>query len=291
MTDMKRFDPGAQNDWIFDAVSRDGAAIVEGVLNRGLLQALCDELGDSADDARPGSRSGDPRVERFHGANTKRICSLARRSPAFVDLMLHPLLLAFADRFLLPACSEYWLNTGQLMIVGPGETAQRLHRDEGNWPYQPWPGPEVTVSSIWALSDFTAEVGATCVVPGSHLWRDRDREADEGQAVQAVMPAGSALLYTGKVKHGAGANQTADTWRWGLHVSYVVGWLRPEENHNIAVPIEVARGLPERAQALLGYTSYVSDRSGRLGLVEFEDAALVTRGTGVSATSGGDATR
>ncbi len=142
MTDMKQFDPGAQNDWIFDAVARDGGAIVEGVLNRGFFAALRDELAGSIDEAQPGSRSGNTRVEGFHGANTKRICSLARRSPAFVDLMLHPLLLAFADRFLLPACSDYWLNTGQLMIVGPGEPAQRLHRDEGNWPYQPWPGPE-----------------------------------------------------------------------------------------------------------------------------------------------------
>ena len=277
MTDMKRFDPGAQNDWIFDAVAQDGGAIVEGVLNRGFLAALREELSSSIDDAEPGSRSGAERVESFHGANTKRICSLARRSEAFVDLMLHPLLLAFADRFLLPACRDYWLNTGQLMIVGPGEPAQRLHRDEGNWPYQPWPGPEVTVSSMWALSDFTAEVGATRVVPGSHLWSDRDRDADDGETVQAVMPAGSVLLYSGKIKHGAGANLTADTWRWGLHVSYVAGWLRPEENHNMAVPIEIARRLPERAQALLGYTSYVPDNGGRLGLVEFEDAALVTR--------------
>ncbi len=131
---------------------------------------------------------------------------------------------------------------------------------------------------MWALSDFTAEVGATRVIPGSHLWSERDEDGDDSEAVQAVMPAGSVLLYSGKVRHGAGANQTADTWRWGLHVSYVVGWLRPEENHNMAVPIDTARDLPERAQALLGYTSYVPDKGGRLGLVEFEDAALVTRG-------------
>lgn len=279
MTTLKRFDPGAQNDWIFDAVARDGAAIVEGVLNRPMLQALRDELGPDIEAGRPGSLSGNARVQDFHGAGTKRICSLARRSDAFVDLMLHPLLLAYADRFLLPACRDYWLNTGQLMIVGPGEPAQRLHHDEGNWPYQPWPGPEVTVSSMWALSDFTAEVGATRVVPGSHTRTNPTRDAAEEDVVQAVMPAGSVLLYSGKALHGAGANQTAETWRWGLHVSYVAAWLRPEENHNMAVPIEIARRLPERAQELLGYTSYVPDNGGRLGLVEFEDAALMTRAT------------
>ena len=94
MTTLKRFDPGAQNDWIFDAVARDGAAIVEGVLNRPMLQALRDELGPDIEAGQPGSLSGNARVQDFHGAKTKRICSLARRSDAFVDLMLHPLLLA-----------------------------------------------------------------------------------------------------------------------------------------------------------------------------------------------------
>jgi len=280
MSKLQRFDPGAQNDWIFDAVAHDGAAIVEDVLSRPMLGALRTELGPDIEEGRAGSLAQSQRVQNFHGRNTKRICSLARRSQAFVELMLHPLLLGFADRFLLPACRDYWLNTGQLMIVGPGEPAQRLHDDEGNWPYLPWPGPEVTVSSMWALSDFTAEVGATRVVPGSHLWPDRDREATEADVTQAIMPAGSVLLYSGKVQHGAGANRTQDSWRWGLHVSYVAGWLRPEENHNMAVPIEVARRLPERAQALLGYTSYIPDNGGRLGLVEFEDAALVTRSAG-----------
>ncbi len=279
MPTLQRFDPGAQNHWIFNAIAQDGAAIVEGVLNRPLLEALKRELTPAIEAGHPGSASTSERVQDFHGRNTKRICSLARRSPAFVELMLHPLLLAYADRFLLPACRDYWLNTGQLMVVGPGEPAQVLHHDEGNWPYQPWPGPEVTVSSMWALSDFSEDVGATRVVPGSHMWPDRERAATEGEVTQAVMPAGSVLLYTGKAQHGAGANRTDDAWRWGLHVSYVAGWLRPEENHNIAVPIEIARQLPERAQSLLGYTSYVPDNGGRLGLVEFEDAALVTRGT------------
>jgi len=282
MPKLQRFDPGAQNDWIFEAVARDGAAIVQGVLSRPMLEALRRDLGPAIEAGRPGSLNASPRVQDFHGRNTKRICSLARRSDAFVDLMLHPLLLGFADRFLLPACRDYWLNTGQLMIVGPGEPAQRLHDDEGNWPYLPWPGPEVTVSSMWALSDFTEEVGATRVVPGSHLWPERSREANDDEVTQAEMPAGSVLLYSGKVLHGAGANRSANTWRWGLHVSYVAGWLRPEENHNMAIPIEIARKLPERAQALLGYASYVPDNGGRLGLVEFEDAALMVRNTPVS---------
>lgn len=119
---------------------------------------------------------------------------------------------------------------------------------------------------------------ATIVARGSHRWEDVGRKAKPEETTQAVMKAGSVLLYTGKVIHGAGANRTSDTWRRGMHVSFVLGWLRPEEHHSLAVPLEVARRLPERAQHLLGYRSYHADPSvfgGRLGLVDFEDAALV----------------
>ena len=39
---------------------------------------------------------------------------------------------------------------------------------------------------------------------------------------------GDALLYTGSMLHGGGANETADQLRWALHLS-VGGWLTPEE--------------------------------------------------------------
>ncbi len=44
------------------------------------------------------------------------------------------------------------------------------------------------------------------------------------------MSAGSVLLYTGSLYHGAGENLT-DKDRDGLIVHYTLGWLRQEENH------------------------------------------------------------
>jgi ectoine hydroxylase-related dioxygenase (phytanoyl-CoA dioxygenase family) len=35
-----------------------------------------------------------------------------------------------------------------------------------------------------------------------------------------------------------------------------VAWLRPQENHCLAVPRSVVRDLPERLQELLGYNIY-----------------------------------
>jgi ectoine hydroxylase-related dioxygenase (phytanoyl-CoA dioxygenase family) len=88
-------------------------------------------------------------------------------------------------------------------------------------------------------------------VPGSHRAADpRGFTADD--TVPAEMPRGSVVLYTGRTVHGGGANGS-DSWRTGVNVDYVLGWLRQEENQYLSIPIEVVRELPERMQRLLGY--------------------------------------
>jgi ectoine hydroxylase-related dioxygenase (phytanoyl-CoA dioxygenase family) len=69
------------------------------------------------------------------------------------------------------------------------------------------------------------------------------------------MPAGSAMFYLGTLVHGGGANDT-DQPRLGVILEYVAAWLRPQENHCLAVPRSMVRELPERLQELLGYNIY-----------------------------------
>lgn len=269
-------------DEILAIIDRDGGVIVEDMINPETLRRLNAELDESIASTAPGSRTDDRLWKIFHGERTVRFTRIAARSQSFVELLLHPVMLGWADHALLPNCGSYWLNTGQMMVIGPGEPTQALHRDHSNWPFfsQFGPkGPEVTVSCMFALSDFSEEVGATRVIPGSHLWADYNVEGDKSQTVGAVMKAGSGLLYSGRVIHGAGANRTAGQFRRGLHVSYVLGWLVPEEASPLGVPWEIARNLPKKARRLLGYESYdpAPHYGGRLWLVDFEDAAKVYR--------------
>ncbi len=260
---------------IMAVIARDGGVIVREFLEPDLLKRLNFELDSHLDACPPGSRSEETLWQTFHGRNTKRICGLTARCPSFVEVLTDSTLLAYADTLLLPNCGSYWLNTSQMMVIGPGESAQMLHRDDGNWPHFPWPRFELTVSSLFALSDFTEENGATWVVPGSNGWEDESRRPQLDEIAKASMPAGSVLLYTGKVIHGAGENSTATEWRRGMHVSYVLGWLRPEEHHFLQVPLELARTLPQRARQLLGYATYLpSGIGGRLGLVDFDEAVV-----------------
>ena len=95
---------------------------------------------------------------------------------------------------------------------------------------------------MWPLQDFTEANGATRLVPGSHRWVD-EQPGPETAFVTAEIPAGSALFYFGSLWHGGGANST-DTPRLGVVLHYAASWLRPVENHVLAVPPDAARHLP-----------------------------------------------
>ena len=181
-------------------------------------------------------------------------------SPAFFQLLDNPVYAAIADAVLLPICGSYWVNTGQAMLIGPESPAQGLHRDCENWPQlcaALWPNcPDVTVSAMIALDDVTEELGATRVIPGSHRWSDiRDRGTPE-MTVPAEMRPGDALVYSGKLVHGGGANRTTDRWRLAMHLSFLVGWLTPEESSPLDYSDADLAGQSARVQRLLGHRSY-----------------------------------
>lgn len=265
---------------VLAAIESDGGVIVENLIGAEPAGEILDDLTEGYEEIPAGSRSGSDVWETFHGNNTVRFTGLAARSRTFVDhALLNPMLLAVADALLLPNGADYWLNTGQVMAVGPGERAQYLHRDENNWPEAVADGKELTISCMFALGDFTRENGATVVLPGSHhlpagIRRGDDDGDDRFERAMAEMPTGSGMIYTGKVVHGAGAN-TTDAVRHGMHLSFVVGWLRPEEASPLMVDRELAATLPPRARQLLGWGSYHSRGGGRTWLVDFEDAELL----------------
>jgi ectoine hydroxylase-related dioxygenase (phytanoyl-CoA dioxygenase family) len=261
-------------DSIWEAFSRDGAAIVHHMLESETVVRLREELAATTRSTSAGTKSTDSMVQKFWGSQTKRFTRLASRSKTFRDdVLVHPILRQVADREILPHCAAYWMNTGQVMIIGPGQSAQWLHRDADNWPLVLGPNERpVTISCMFALTEFTAEAGATRVVPGSHRWDDFSRVPNPDDVIQAVMPAGSALIYSGTVLHGGGENTTADVWREGMHLSYLVGWLTPEEAGCLGMSEEVARTLTPLQQQLLGWRCYDGDMAAaRLWTLDYED--------------------
>ena len=225
-------------------MSRDGAVIVEDVASSDLLNRIESELRPYLDTTATGP-------DDFSGNRTRRTGSLIARSPASRELVMHPLALGTARTFLGHA-TNIQLHLTQAIAIGPGETAQPVHRDQWAFDFFPFPaGYQVQCNTIWAMTDFTEENGATRVVLGSNAREDRLSYGPD-DTEPAEMARGSVLFYSGSVYHGGGANRSAAT-RIGLNITYNVAWLRQEENQYLSVPREVAATLPVDLLRLMGY--------------------------------------
>lgn len=256
------------------ALEEDGAVIVEELLPPDLL----DRFNAEIDPLLAGAASGSDRryvndaVGWFFGEQTRHVTGITGRSRVFAtEILTHPVYRALCDAVLLPSCARYQLNLAHVLDRGPGSAQQLIHRDELVWVHLPKPHPEVQLASVIALVDFTADNGATRVIPGSHRWPE-DRWPTDDELIAAEMPAGSAVVYLGSTLHCGGPNVSEERRR-GMHVSYCLGWLRTEENQYLATPLDLARTLPRESQELLGYAVHdgLAAGGGYLGAVEVQD--------------------
>ncbi len=240
---MQALTAKATVDDVTALLERDGFAIIENYLSRG-------EAAAKKEDLYRVLRSTPTGRNDFEGFSTQRIYAFFAKTRAFDQQATDPLVLGVLERQLGP---NFVLSAPVGINIGPGETAQNLHTDDGIYPVKR-PHQQFVVNTMWALDDFTEENGATHVVPGSHTWVER---APDGsfKVARAVMPAGSVMFFLGSVWHGGGAN-TTDRPRLGVILHYCAGWLRPQEDHVIGVPRQIVRELPPRLQELLGYGVY-----------------------------------
>ena len=226
-------------------------------------------------EARPYIDASDAGRDEYDGRHTRRTGMLIARCPAARTLVMHPLVVRTVEQF-LSHVTAVQLHLTQIISIEPGETQQKLHRDQMAFDFFPFPPDyHVQCNTMWALTDFTDENGATHIAPGTSTVSDDD--AIGVAAFQAEMRRGSVLFYDGKVVHGGGANRSTSVRR-GVNITYSVGWVRQEENQYLAVPLEVARTLPESLQRLIGYArgayalGYVGDLRDPIELLRPEAA-------------------
>lgn len=255
---------------IVGEILENGAVIIEDFLSAEVLDRFNGEITPLLEAQSPERAFVNGAVAGFFGNRTRHLTALAAKSDSFVrDILCHPLYGGVGDAILGPHCAAMLLNLGHIIDRGPGGHAQPLHRDEDIWPVTGPAAPHRMFASILALGEFSADMGATLVVPGSHTW-DRARQAEPDEVIAAEMQPGSALIYLGSTLHAGGENRTADRWRRAMHISYCLGWLRTEENHYLSIPLERVRALPRQAQELLGYAAHdaIAQGGGYLGTVD-----------------------
>jgi Phytanoyl-CoA dioxygenase (PhyH) len=229
---------------VAEAVTAEGAVIVDRLAPIALMDRI-------AEDLRPYQESTPTGPDDFSGHKTRRTGALIARSSSCRELVMHPLSLG-ATGLVLGHATNFQLHLTQAIAIGPGESAQPLHRDQWAFDFFPFPsGYEVQCNTIWAQTDFTEANGATRVALGSNRAED-GITFQHSETEPAEMERGSALFYSGSVYHGGGANQT-ETTRVGLNITYNVAWLRQEENQYLSVPKETAEVLPLELLRLMGY--------------------------------------
>ncbi|AKK26943.1 phytanoyl-CoA dioxygenase family protein [Mycobacterium sp. EPa45] len=254
-----------------DHLRRDGYVIVDDLVPNSLMDIISAELAPYVDATPMGYNA-------MIGRKTRRTGALVARSPACRTLIQNPSILGVCHDFLGHA-SAFQLMLTQVISIEPGESDQALHRDQNAFDFYPFPDDyHVQCNTLWAMTDYTAEMGATRVVPGSHVGDKKPTDYADDECLQAEMSRGSVLLYSGKIVHSGAANRSGQVRR-AINVNYCVGWVRQEENQFLSVPIEVARTLDDDLLKLIGY----QEGAWAMGYFrDFEDPLRAIRGDEVA---------
>jgi len=259
---------------IRDHLRTFGYAIVVDVVAQATLDRLEAE-------ARPYIEASAAGRDEYDGRHTRRTGQLIARCPTSRELVMHPTVVDTVRAF-LDHVTAVQLHLTQIISIEPGESAQKLHRDQMAFDFFPFPPDyHVQCNTMWALSDFTIENGATRIAPATSAMTDADAATVAVEA--AEMPRGSVLFYDGKVLHGGGANRS-DGVRRGVNITYAVGWVRQEENQYLGCPPEVARTLDDELLKMMGYQEgafalgYVGDQQDPLAMLRGERRSKQTIG-------------
>jgi ectoine hydroxylase-related dioxygenase (phytanoyl-CoA dioxygenase family) len=148
---------------------------------------------------------------------------------------------------------DFKLSSLNSRVALPGEGLQALHAD---WGAAVEPDDYQVCNSIWLLSDFTAENGATRVIPGTHRSRQRpndaitDTKATHPDEIQLIAPAGTVVIFNSHVWHGGTLNRT-DAPRYALH-SYFCRRHQPQQtNQREHLSAETVARFSEAARFIL----------------------------------------
>lgn len=226
-------------------IRRDGFTIVQDAIEPSLVDALNDALHQLEEEL-----GAKPAMNGFEGHKTVRIYNLLKFGTPFDGVPVHTNVLPVVEDILDSGCLISSLSS---IAIDAGEIAQPIHADDMVIPLAK-PHAPIVCNSMWALTDFTEENGATRLVPGSHL-KDNPVYGGDYPSIPAEMKKGSVLIWDGALWHGGGANRTHQR-RMGIAMNYCAGFIRQQENQQLGLNPAHVRSFSPRLQELVGYGVY-----------------------------------
>jgi ectoine hydroxylase-related dioxygenase (phytanoyl-CoA dioxygenase family) len=249
----RSFDRETEATWI-DQLARDGYCVLEDILSESQCAEVLERLFEQAEAERLLGLSG--RDQAQSDESNQYVYSLVNKGHVFLDLLESSRIRVFVDYLL---GQEYLLSAMDGVLAHPNGSLMPLHTDQW-WMPPPvkrgdeheragaikrfrsgdknhWPeviNPPVVCNVLWMISPFTAENGATRVVPGTHLsgLLPDPSVPHPVRTIAATGRPGSALVLDGRIWHSTGANTTANT-RFGIATAYCGPQFRPMENYTV----------------------------------------------------------
>lgn len=191
-----------------------GYAVLEGVCTKAELHQLREDFS-SARRKMEDRFGGKALLESIDEHNTIRVPMMYER--AFLDLALNSAITELCRRMI----GDYIILNQQNGISNPGNSQRynqgAFHRD---LPYQHFVSDRpLAINALFCLDDFTAENGATYVLPGSHKQSAYPSEKTvDALKVQIPAPAGSFIILDCMLFHSGGVNKTDRERRAVNHV-------------------------------------------------------------------------
>ena len=221
-------------------IHEKGYTLVEKILDAGQVSALTQLLEKCIQEDI--DRFGDQHPERWMVQN------LMMRGTPFVRLMELPQMHEYLSELLTQTCILY-AYTSSSMPPGGTNYSHRIHVDCPRF----IPGYITNMGVMFALTDFTAENGATYFMPGSQLKAEAPTEAEFKQHARRVFPrAGDAVIFNTRTFHMGGANSTSQP-RHSFAMNVCRSYMRQRFDYPRMVPKEVVDQLGEVGKRFLGF--------------------------------------
>jgi ectoine hydroxylase-related dioxygenase (phytanoyl-CoA dioxygenase family) len=225
-----------------------GLALISGQLTADQTKLARDATYAAAEDDQHEHREAD-KFMLDYGEGNVRVWNILNRDPIFREMVQLSVVLELVREVIgWPAL----LGNISANIAQPGSEGGMLHADQLFVP-RPWPAEPQGVNFAWLIDDFTADNGATEVVPRSHLAGDDVDPAElEANAVPLVAPAGTLVVFESRVWHRTGSNRSTYP-RAGLFGWYTRPIYRTQENWFLSLDDRVVEDASDELLMLLGY--------------------------------------
>lgn len=188
------------------------------------------------------SEHADDKVTHFHGHHAdrihlqRRVWNLLNKGDIFVEMVQREPVMSVMRAFL---GDEFILGSIAANRLLPGGPGQELHIDYPYWdlykrssfPTRLNPSFPLNAQATILLDDFTAENGATAVVPGTQkLARYPDEPATLPPETERMTGrAGDVVVFFGMTWHCAMPNES-DSDRTGILIQYLPKFVKPMED-------------------------------------------------------------